>query len=259
MVGRRVAIASVLVATIMAVTCGYPQPERVTGGGLGPDETGDGGIALIDEAPPDAPEIDAIPIDAPPDAPAGYVGTPPTAGTASLSGAADVGSVLTATPSGFGLGDPPAGYHYIWQRCTTSGCSSITAIGADTNKYTLVTADGGKYIRVGIYASNACANNCGMTSTVFSAAKGPVRRVILAKGDVCHPDGCQSSACRTYKVSLVGFSTASHTVTCNASNTNNPWFTYSTSTFPSERCCYGFSDKKTWVTVDGLKSNVVTW
>jgi hypothetical protein len=166
---------------------------------------------------------------------------------------------MTASPSGFGLGDPPAGYHYKWQRCTTSACTTVTAIGTDASSFKLTTSEGGQYVRVGIYASNACDHNCGTSATVYSAAKGPVRRVILAKGAECHPSGCSSSACRTYKVTLQGFSTAGHDVGCYASNTTNPWFEYTTSTFPSERCCYGFAGKTTWVYVDGLKSNTVSW
>jgi len=239
------------------VACGYPPPDRVP---VALD--GDAGFLDedIDAAPPDAPEIDAVPIDAPPDAPAGYVGQPPTSGGASFTGTMDVGKTMTASASGFGLGDPAAGYHYVWQRCTSSSCTSVTNIGTDASSYKLVSGDAGKYIRVGIYASNSCFSNCGTSQTVYSSSKGMVRMVTLSKGAECHPSGCSSSACRTYKVTLSGFSTASHTVTCNASNiSDNPWFSYSTSTFPSERCCWGYVGKSTWVTVDGLKSNTLTW
>jgi hypothetical protein len=189
----------------------------------------------------------------------GPQGTAPTAGTATLSGTADDTKVLTAAASGFTLGNPAGAYHYVWQRCTTTACTTFSPIGTDKNTFTLTRSEGGQYVRVGIYAVNSCPSGCGQTPTVYSAVKGPVRRVDLAKGATCHPAGCTSSACRTYKISVVGFAPGTYTTTCNASNTTNPWDTYSENSFPSEFCCYGFSGKTTWATVAGLKSNVVTW
>jgi hypothetical protein len=187
-------------------------------------------------------------------------GTPPTAGTVTVSGTTDVGKTLTIADAGWDLGSPAGTYHYKWERCSTSSCSSVATIGGDSTTYTLVSADAGYYIRGGVYAVNMCASGCGQTATVFSSAHGPVRKVTLSKGASCQgSSGCSSSACRILHVSVSGFS-GSQTVTCDASNvTTNPWFTYTTSSFPSDRCCFGYTGPNVWVTVGGLKSNVVSW
>ncbi len=225
---------------LLVVACsGYPRPNRSY------DATTE---------PPDSP-IDAI-VDAPIDS--GPQGVTPTAGTASVSGTTNVGSTLTASPSGFQLGMPAGTYHYQWQRCTTSACTSTTAIGSDAATYALVSGDGGAYIRVGIYASNSCMSGCGSSATAYSSAVGPVKRVDLAKGGACSVNGC-ASGCNFYAVSVVGFGGGNHTVTCNASNTTNPWYSYTASSFPSSVCCYGFPGQTTWATVDGLRSANLTW
>jgi uncharacterized protein YraI len=121
-----------------------------------------------------------------------------------------------------------------------------------------VSADAGAYVHVGIYVTNTCMAGCGSSSTAYSALAGLVRRVDLTKGAACVVLGC-ASGCNWMTVSPVGFSGGSHTVTCNASNTTNPFDTYSTSTFPSNVCCYGFPGQTTWATVDGLRSNNKVW
>jgi hypothetical protein len=245
------------VALLGVAACGgFPAPTNNS------DPIDDGGIEvdgdLVDAeevmAGQDAFEyLDGAVIDGAPQ------GTAPTAGTASVSGTADDTKVLTATASGFTLGDPPGAIHYKWQRCTTSACTSFTPIGTDKNTFTLTRSEGGQYVRVGVYAVNSCPSGCGQTATIYSAVKGPVRRVDLVKGASCYvAGGCTSSACRIMKISLVGFSSGSYATTCNASNTTNPFLSYTTSTFPSERCCYGFAGKSTWATVSGIKSNTVT-
>jgi hypothetical protein len=185
----------------------------------------------------------------------GAICDPPTKGTASISGAAQVGATLTANPSGFALGTPAGTYHYQWQRCAGSGCASPVNIGNDAKTLGLVQADGGNYIRVGVHVTNGC----GTTPTVYSAVTAVVKAVTLTKGAACSLGSCTTSACRFYKVDVVGFGGGSHTVTCDASNLTNPWDTYSASSFPSSVCCYGFPGKTAWVTVDGLKSNNLTW
>jgi len=227
-----------LLALALVACSGYPKPNR----------TYDGAVDPVPDAPVDA-AIDA------PDA--GPVGVAPVAGTASISGTMDVGSVLTATASGFQLGMPAGTYHYQWERCPTSACASTTAIGGDVKTYTLVSADGGSYIRVGIFVTNSCMSGCGSSTTAFSGAAGPTRRVDLAKGGTCVVSGC-SVGCNFYAISGVGFAAGNHAITCNASNTTNPWDSY-TASLPSSFCCYGFPGKTTWATVDGVRSANLTW
>lgn len=221
---------------VIAACGGYPKP----GGGVDADVTVDGSGTIVD-AGPDAMQ-----------------GILPTAGTTAVTGTTDVGSTLTATPSGFTLGNPAGTYHYAWERCTTSACTSTTPIGTDASTYTEVTGDGGAYIRCGITVTNSCTLGCGSSAVAYSPPVGAIKRVDFAKGGACSVSGC-SSGCNFYKVSVVGFAGGSHTVTCNASNQNNPWDTYTTSTFPSNVCCFGYPNVTAWVTVDGLRSNNVTW
>ena len=60
-------------------------------------------------------------------------------------------------------------------------------------------------------------------------------------------------------VTAVGVPAGNHTVTCNASNTTNPFSTYTASAWPSNVCCYGFPGQTTWATVDGLRSANLVW
>ena len=242
---------------VLVMGCGaFPQPPSGTMSDAGPDDPDADVVVDAEEvmAGQDAfVYLDGAVIDGAPQ------GTAPTAGTVSLSGTADDGKTLTASASGFELGDPAGTLHYVWQRCSTSSCASFSSIGTDKNTYILGRSDGGAYIRVGVYAVNSCPSGCGQTATKYSAVKGPVRRVDLVKGDSCYvAGGCTSSACRIMEIRIVGFSSGSYPVTCNASNTTNPFLSYTTSIFPSERCCYGFAGKSTWATVSGIKSNTVT-
>jgi hypothetical protein len=185
----------------------------------------------------------------------GPICSAPTAGTATVTGSAQTGATLTANKTGFGLGAPAGAYRYQWQRCSSSACTAPVNIGTNAATYVVAQADGGQYLRVGISVTNACG-----TATDYSPVTAQVKRVTLTKGATCSLSGCTSSNCHWYTVTLVGFSTASHAVTCNASNLTNPWFSYSTATFPSTgRCCYGFPGQTTWSTVDGLRSNNLTW
>jgi len=177
----------------------------------------------------------------------------------SVSGTTDAGKTLTVAPSGWSLGSPAGTYHYKWQRCSSSACTSTATVGTDSATYTLVAADGGYYIRGAVYAVNTCPSGCGQTATVYSSAHGPVRDVVTAKGPACCVTGCCSSACAFVKISISGFSSGSHTVELYSSNIPGGWLTYTTSTFPSEHACWGYANKTVWSTVDSLKSNVITW
>jgi hypothetical protein len=240
---------------VFAACGGFPQPQQALGvadddGGVGDQDGGVGfdGDPLDAFTPLDGPVIDG-----------GPQGTPPTTGTVTVSGTTDAGKTLTVTPSGWSLGSPAGTYHYKWQRCSTSACTSTATVGADSPTYTLVAADGGYYIRGAVYAVNTCPSGCGQTATVYSSAHGPVRDVVTAKGPACCVTGCCSSACAFVKISISGFSSGSHTVKLYASNFTDGWLTYTTSTFPSEHACWGYDNKTVWSTVDSLKSNVVTW
>jgi hypothetical protein len=247
-------------ALVALAACGsFPQPHQefgVAGDGGADDDAldyQDAGVGF-DADPPDAfVPLDGPVIDGAPQ------GTPPSTGTVSISGTTDAGDTMTVTPSGWSLGSPAGTYHYKWQRCSTSACTSTSTIGTDSTTYTLTASDGGYYIRGGVYASNTCSSGCGQSATVYSSAHGPVRDVVTAKGGACCLSGCCSSACAWVKVSLKGFPSGSHAVKLYGSNVTGAWSSYTTSTFPSERGCWGYPGKKVWSTVDSLKSNTVTW
>ncbi len=94
-----------------------------------------------------------------------------------LSGKAKVGSTLTAAP-GWWTGNPAPTLSYTWYRCTASSSKAATtakpassakcsAISGKTAKtYKLVTADKGKYIRVGVKATNAGAPLYSISATL---------------------------------------------------------------------------------------------
>jgi hypothetical protein len=258
MMERMVGIRWSLLVVFVAACGAFPEPSSSFMG------DSDAGVDDVDAAD----DVDADEVMAGQDAfeyldgavtTTGPQGTAPTAGTVSFTGTMDDTKTLTATASGFTLGDPAGSIHYKWQRCTTSACTSFTPIGTDATTFKLTRSEGGQYIRVGVYAVNSCPSGCGQTATVYSTARGPVRRVDLFKGASCYvAGGCTSSACKIMEIKLVGFASGTQSVTCNASNTTNPFFSYSTSTFPSERCCYGYAGKSTWGTVAGIKSNTVT-
>ena len=80
----------------------------------------------------------------------------PAAGTAapSVSGTAQVGQTLTATP-GTWTGTPTIAYDYRWQRCDAQGAACQTIAGAEGRSLTLSDADKGSRLRVVVFASNA--------------------------------------------------------------------------------------------------------
>lgn len=248
--------------------CGsFAQPPTPQFGTVGDD----GGTGLIDSDgggvmdPPDAfVGFDAEPVDAfvPLDGPVidgAPQGTPPTAGTVTVSGTTDSGKTLTISDSGWSLGMPTGALHYKWQRCGDNACASASTVGSDATTYALSSADGGNYIRGGVYAVNSCSSGCGQTATVYSSIHGPVRSVTTSKGSSICVTGCCSSACAIVKVSLKGFSTGSHSFDIWSNKYSTAWKIYSSSSNPSEYAVWGYGGTTVWSVVDGLKSNVITW
>lgn len=94
------------------------------------------------------------------------VGVPTNTSKPTITGATKVGVTLTATPGTWT--DAPAMYAYQWQRCSSSGCTTIT--GATAPTYTLTRSDKGHHIRVAVTATNA-AGSATATSAKTPAVK----------------------------------------------------------------------------------------
>jgi hypothetical protein len=69
---------------------------------------------------------------------------PPTAGSPKISGIPLSGRTLTASP---GTWTGVSAFHYDWQRCTLTLCTSTGATGAT---YVLTNADAGHFMRVAV-------------------------------------------------------------------------------------------------------------
>ena len=95
----------------------------------------------------------------------------PATGAPVISGAAQVGEVLTADTGGIadadGLTSP--GYTWQWLRVDSDGVSNETMIGANAGAYTLVAADAGGKIRVRVSFTDDAGNPEALTSDAWLA------------------------------------------------------------------------------------------
>jgi len=78
--------------------------------------------------------------------------TPQNTSLPSISGSARDGSALLASKGGWI--NSPTSYAYQWQRCDTSGGSCVAIAGATGTRYTVVGADVGHRLKVGVTATN---------------------------------------------------------------------------------------------------------
>jgi hypothetical protein len=59
------------------------------------------------------------------------------------------------TSTGSWTGTTPMSFTYQWRRCDASGAACVDVPGANGSKYTLVTADGGRTMRVVVTAQTS--------------------------------------------------------------------------------------------------------
>ena len=78
--------------------------------------------------------------------------TPQPFSKPAVSGDAQVGSMLTATPGTWS--DSTAKFVYQWQRCDASGANCVAITGANDPSYTAVDEDAGSTLRVEVTATN---------------------------------------------------------------------------------------------------------
>jgi hypothetical protein len=105
----------------------------------------------------------------------------------SISGSAQVGSALTASPGAWS-GTQPITFAYQWRRCDANGdaCSSIA--GATAATYTLTSADQGLRVRVVVTAKNSVGStsvSSGPSAVVAPA--GPGGQIRLPDGKISIP------------------------------------------------------------------------
>ena len=84
--------------------------------------------------------------------------SPPT-----ISGTAQAGQTLTASPGSWS--ESPSGYAYQWQRCDSTGASCSAIAGATAQTFALSSADLNTTIRVAVIASNSAGSSAAASSS----------------------------------------------------------------------------------------------
>ncbi len=103
------------------------------------------------------------------------VGSPPAnAAPPAISGSAQQGQTLTASPGNWS-GTQPISYAYQWQRCDTNGANCANA-GSASSTYTLTSADVGSTIVVAVTASNSAGSGTAVSTAtaVVQASPNPL-------------------------------------------------------------------------------------
>jgi hypothetical protein len=121
--------------------------------------------------------------------------TPPT-----ISGAAQPGQVLTATP-GTWSGSTPMTFRYQWRRCDTQGALCASVVAATRTTYMLASADKGHTMRVVVTAANrygSTAATSAQTAAVGATGQASGLHVVGnlledASGKVVHLHGVNRS------------------------------------------------------------------
>jgi hypothetical protein len=107
-------------------------------------------------------------------APTSVVLAAPPASSAppSISGQAEVGQTLTASP-GTWSGTQPLAYAYQWRRCDSSGGNCSNIAGATLATYALVSSDQGSTIRIRVTASNSAGSSSADSAQTAQVASQP--------------------------------------------------------------------------------------
>ena len=98
-----------------------------------------------------------------------YLAPPRNTSPPAITGPTMVGKTIK-TSTGSWTGTTPMSFTYQWRRCDASGAACVDVPGANGNKYTLVTADGGRTMRVVVTAANVVGSSSA-TSSATSVIK----------------------------------------------------------------------------------------
>ena len=99
-----------------------------------------------------------------------YLAPPRNTSPPAITGPTMVGKAIK-TSTGSWTGSTPMSFTYQWRRCDAAGAACVDVPGANASKYTLVTADGGRTMRVVVTATNVVAS-----SSVTSSASPVIRQ-----------------------------------------------------------------------------------
>jgi Calx-beta domain len=142
---------------------------------------------------------------------------PSNTGRPSISGAAILGSTLTAS-AGAWTGVPAPSFAFQWQRCDAAGNGCTPLAGATSQTYAIQAADEGATLRILVTASNSAGS-----AGADSPAAGPVAPGISI-GDVSVKEGTRITTNAVFTVTLsaasaqtvtVDYATAPDTATAN--------------------------------------------
>ena len=92
-----------------------------------------------------------------------YLAPPRNTSLPSITGPTMVGKTIKTSTGGW-TGTTPMSFTYQWRRCDASGAACVDVPGANGSKYTLVTADGGRTMRVVVTAANVVGSSSATSS-----------------------------------------------------------------------------------------------
>ena len=86
-----------------------------------------------------------------------YLAPPANTIPPSINGPTMVGKTIK-TSNGTWTGSTPISFTYQWRRCDASGAACVDVPGANASRYTLVSADAGRRMRVIVTATNSVSS-----------------------------------------------------------------------------------------------------
>ena len=105
-----------------------------------------------------------------------------------------------------------------------------------------------------------------LTLTGARAVQGPTGVTLSVGGDASGSEwpGCGSEHCRHLTISLQGAPAGVYDIECWSSRDSTAWYTGrwrwpSSGLWTEGGCWFGYPGEQVWVTVDGVRSNTITW